>query len=300
MALPNPFKKNKPPAPPLEPVNERKQFVEKQHKELEGEYQKKVFIERYSRRIAIASIVVIGALFAGVAVWLSFDSIVNFFSPKEEPVVIVDKPPEDFAITPKDVKVVPSGIEDRFDVFARLENNNREWGVAELLYTFKLLNSAGAVIGEKSGNTYVLPGEQRSLIEVNVFTSDTPARVEITVDPQKVQRLKQDTRLDFSFPALSYSERIGKGQVRGTIKNETPFAFDQIDLDVIVFNRQNEIIALNKTNLNALTSGEERDFIALWPESLGSNLQVQVEPHVNVFLSSSFLNVYSNGAQLDF
>lgn len=300
MALKNPFKQKKKEVGPLKQVDPRKQFFDNQRAELDKEYQQKLFIEQYARRIGVSAVVVIAAIFGGLALWLGFDSIVAFFSNEPEPVEVVDMPPDDFAIKTEDIKVVPSGFEDRYDVFARLSNVDREWGVAELEYTFRLLNAAGEVVGEESDVTYILPGEQRSLLEVNVLVSDTPSSVEMEMNPRVVQKLKQITRLDFSFPFVAYDERLGKGRVRGTIKNDTAFAFDQVDLDIIVFNRQNEIVALNKTNVNALVSGEQRDFVVTWPEQLGSDLQVQVQPHVNVFLSSAFLNVYSEGAQIDF
>jgi hypothetical protein len=85
----------------------------------------------------------------------------------------------------------------------------------------------------------------------------------------------------------------GSSEATGILRNETPFEFNTIKLQVILKDANQKIIALNSTVINSVRSGESREFRAFWPNRFsGEVADMEVQADVNIFDSESFAKKY--------
>ncbi|MBU1118432.1 FxLYD domain-containing protein [Patescibacteria group bacterium] len=295
-----PFGIGKKPEEPLSPLDQRKKQVEAKEQDIDKEYDRKLFIVKYKRPFIYGAIAVILGIVLTIGIINGAKYIESFF-PEEDttPIVEEEKPSADFKITSKDVTII-SETDDSYDVFMRLVNTDPVWGVSKLAYTVVLKDAAGQEVGRKSGTTYSAPRSTRTLAVLGVDVAAEPASIEVLLDPVMVQKLKDFGSIQLTLKNVRYEDFRGRGRVTGTLVNDSPFSFNQVDLDVVLFNKQQEIVGINHTNVNAIRSGEERDFVVTWPDYLGESTQAIVEPSVDVFSSSAFMNEYQEGQELSY
>jgi len=285
----------------LSDLEERQKKLLSQEQKIDKEYQSKVFIVRHKRTIFITTIFVILGTLLILGIYGAYLFISSFF-PEEAVVeeVIEEKPPVDFKITSSDTVLLKDTTRGTYDVFTRLTNNNPEWGVSALDYSFILIDSAGNEVGRKEGKTYILPKSKRSLIAVNVEASAAVNSLEIQLKPDKVQKLTSVPTIDLEVLSPEYLQSGSKGKVRGDLLNSSPFSFEQVDLNLILYNKYQEVVGVNSTNVSSLLSGSRRNFTASWDSYDPSAVQVVVEPNVNVFKSDNFMKSYQGGQELEY
>lgn len=193
----------------------------------------------------------------------------------------------------KETGFIESGIVDKFDAYAYIENPNQELGASSFNYEFVLKDSGGTPIGVKSGTEFILPGEKKYITENNIDSHFFPSTAEFSIKNVEWIELKDY----FERPQLkvvnkSYNEinsGIGFSEATGLLKNESPFDFSKIRIKIILKDANGKIVALNATEMSSVKSGENRDFKVSWPSRFtGSIGNMEVQPEVNVFDSSSF------------
>jgi hypothetical protein len=292
---------NKEPKQELTPLEKRKQAVEQQQAQIDKEYGRKIFVEKYAKSLGLAAFLVVLFFFGVYGVVTNFQFFRDVFSTQPAPPpVIVDGPGEDFAITAQNPVIIENPDEASYDIFARMVNVDTEWGVSELDYTIELLSASGDVVGTRVGQTYILPQTRKALAEINIPASVKPVSLRIDFNPVKVQKLQDFGTIDFAVTGTRYFEFNNGGRVSGTFINNSPFGFDTIDVVVVLFDRNQNVVGVNRTVIGQVLSSQQRDFTLTWPEYQGEGIQVVVEPSVDVFSSSNFLNTFSQTQELDF
>lgn len=190
--------------------------------------------------------------------------------------------------------------DNRYDLVAKINNPNPNYGLARLSYSFEAYDGNNQLIWQKSGVDFVLPHENKYLIESNAAIDQTPARAELkieTVDKSQWQKLKDN----FVSPDIYVHDRQlnldyqpGGVQASGIIKNNSVFGFEQVFVTVVLFDKNKEILGVNKTEAQTVSAGEERYFSVFWPVSLpGETSVVEMTAETNVFLDENFMRNWS-------
>ncbi len=295
-----PFQK-KQPKKTLTPLEHREQMVAAQQNAIDKEFEKKIFIEKYGKSLILASILVVLFFFGLYGFFTNFQFIQSLFRTEPEaPQVVVEGPPEGFQITSETPTIIQNSDGATYDVFTRMINSDQEWGVSHLSYTVELLNASGKVVGSRKGSTYILPKSRKALAEINVPASGVPKSLRFNFVPEKVQKLRDFGAIELLVTDVAYTQFGTKGRATGTFVNKSPFAFESIDVVVVLFNKNQEIVGVNKTVIGSVLSSQQRDFSVTWPEYAGEGIQAVVEPSIDVFTSSNFLNTFSQTQELDF
>ena len=196
--------------------------------------------------------------------------------------------------------IVSSGVSGEYDFYGAVANPNNTFGSSEFKYKIALKDASGAVIAQKEGSSFILPGEKKYIVENNIPSSTMPASAEFTItDTAWTEFTGYYEKPDLQVVNKNFNlitSGVGFAEAKGLLKNKSPFAFDLIAIEIIVRDTNGKIIALNSTQMRTVQSGEERDFRALWPnrfpggESVG-DMEAQVE--VNIFRSDAFFKKYS-------
>ncbi|MEK7120034.1 MAG: hypothetical protein AAB824_00640 [Patescibacteria group bacterium] len=188
------------------------------------------------------------------------------------------------------------------DMVAEVSNKNYSLASDYIPYTFTLYDQAGQTLATKSGNFYILPGKSRFVIEQNIFVSRDPAKVDFKLgsikwndmatlvpnqnmqDINNIQLLNQD-------PALQ-KDPLGNPQLFSNMVNQSFYDFDLIEIDLVAYDANNNIIADGQTFIRTVKANEKRVFSITWPKNSlsASPVKFDVRATTNIFNPDNFLN----------
>ena len=195
--------------------------------------------------------------------------------------------------------VVSGGVADQYDFYSLISNPNNVFGSGKIDYEVDLKDANGNVLARREGTSFILPGEQKYIVENNLPAPVSPAGGEIIIkNTQWTQFDDYYKNPEIEIVNKNYStikSGVGFAEATGLLRNKSPFDFNEIVVRIILKDSSGKVLALNSTSMETVNSGQERDFRTFWPSKfLGSeNVQdmgTQVE--VNVFDSEAFVKKY--------
>jgi hypothetical protein len=192
---------------------------------------------------------------------------------------------------------VSSGIPGKYDFYALVSNPNTVYGSKKFDYEVDLKDASGKVVATRGGSDFILPGETKYLVEPDISVSDTPATTDIKItDSDWVELNSYYEEPDIQIVNKTYDQisgGVGFSQAYGLLKNNSPFDFDLIKIQIILKDADGNVLALNSTQMKTVKAGEQRDFTVAWPNSFpGTVSSMEAQAEVNVFNSDTFLKQY--------
>jgi len=189
---------------------------------------------------------------------------------------------------------------NQYDLIAKITNPNPNYGLAQINYTFKLYNSSGEEIKLQNGSSFILPGQEKYLIEGGVIIQDNPSRVDLVLEKAEITDW-QKFNADYSLPNIyilnkefkPVDNQPGVSQVSGLIRNDSAFDFNKIIVSIILFDGSGQMIGVNKTQASTVLAGEQRYFSALWyTPIMGSVISVETQADTNLLSDENFISKY--------
>ncbi len=176
------------------------------------------------------------------------------------------------------VKVFKVSEED-YDVLAKVVNPNQEYGSG----------NAGFALNGLSSNFYVLPNQTKYLV---LRSTDEIVGNQLNITNIEWEKLNLFKSSDVNFIV---TDTFFKGsEFEAVVFNDSDFDFDTVDVVVILYGEQDNVIAVNKTNINTLLSRTGRYFKAIWPEAVNGVVRTEVEVNTNLFKNSNFIKRYGS------
>lgn len=190
----------------------------------------------------------------------------------------------------------------QYDIVGKVHNPNDEIGASSFAYTVSLKDSAGNIIATRSGKSYILPQENKYLLEFNLSTEIEPAAVSLHIDAVEWERFfGYQAKPSINIYQKRYSpisSGAGFGEVYGLLSNESPYDFRAIVVRVILRDASNKPLALNMTEMRTVKSHEERDFRLVWPSAFAGTVErVEMEVDADVYHSDNFMRQYLPGGR---
>lgn len=201
----------------------------------------------------------------------------------------------------KELVFVPGGT-NMFDVLGRVYNANDEIGASSFRYTFELKDGSGQVLLTRTGQNFILPHQEKNLIESNLETTGSPASVTLTFRDivwEKASGYQEVPRvIIYQKQYNPVTNGFGFSEASGLLTNESPYDFRSIGIDVILRDQAGKPLAFNKTRQNTVKAGESRDFKLIWPKPFpGTVERVDMEIDADVYHSENFMKQYFPGGQ---
>ena len=196
--------------------------------------------------------------------------------------------------------------ESQYDLIAQISNPNPNFGLVKLNYAFKYYSASDFLLGEKKGETYILPNQTKYLVEAGINVSQPIERTEIVLAEAPKAEWQRLTS-DFELPDLYvYNKQFkilenqpAKAEASGIIKNKSVYDFDKVQIAVVLFDESKKVIGVNKTEARTILAGEERYFSTLWFNQFKKEMKsAEFQVDTNLFSQNNFMRRY--GAQEKF
>lgn len=200
-----------------------------------------------------------------------------------------------------EVAFVPGG-NGKYDVLGKVYNPSDVAGASLFVYTVVLKGSDGNVLATRSGESYILPQENKYILELNLETAVAPVAAAFSVERVEWARLSgYQEKPDVNIYQKSYSEissGAGFSEAKGLLMNRSPYDFRAITVKVVLRDSAGVPLAFNSTEIRTVRSSEERDFRLVWPNAFpGTVEKVEMEVDADVYHSDNFIRQYLPGGK---
>lgn len=190
-------------------------------------------------------------------------------------------------------KLLKVGDKD-YDFLAEIKNPNFDFGAADVFYELNLFDSGSGLIIAKRGSMSLLPGQSRFEVVSPIITKAEISRAEFKITSVTWERLKEFIPQNlFSVKNQKYSllpHSQGFSRFSGTLFNNSNFNFDRVDVLVVLYGLDGDILAVNKTDARTMLAKTERFFEVKWPASFkGEVSRIEISAHTDIFKNSNFL-----------
>lgn len=176
-------------------------------------------------------------------------------------------------------------VDGKYDVAALIENPNFNFGIKELNYTFKLYDIDNLFITEKSGKVFVNARDKFVVFEGGL---DTGQRIPI----KAIMELRTPlvwSRVDpnKSKPPVNQQDlQLTEGQspkLTATILNNSIIDLTNMIITAVIYDEDNNAIAVSQTFINYLKKGAVSDIAFTWPKPFAvTHPTIEIYPRIDL------------------
>ena len=195
-------------------------------------------------------------------------------------------------------KVIPI-TENNFDLVIEVRNPNNNWGAKSVGYALNIYSEQDENIASKQGSFYIIPQEDKYIVEPKISLSEKPGKVEFKIINTSWERLSgfRDLALRIKDKKIQTGGEV-QTKVSGVITNNTNYDLNKVELVGVIFGANNEIIAAGKTEVNTLLRGENRYFEINWPNQINEEVvSYEIKAYTDVFSPDNFINIQNRSIQ---
>ncbi len=192
---------------------------------------------------------------------------------------------------PKDVSVIWARavpvVNTVVDAAAFVKNTNEILASPLLEYRFTLSDEKG-VVAERVGRTYLYPQERTYIVEANIPVARTPTKVEFSIIKSQWQ-LYEESPPNITVHGKEYkleqeTASTSRSVVETQLFNDSPFDFRTVDVSFLLFDKNENLIGVNKTIVERFLTRTDREVRTVWPGVVAGGVDsVIVAPRVSTF-----------------
>jgi hypothetical protein len=181
-----------------------------------------------------------------------------------------------------------------YDLAAKLTNPNDQYGFELVDYSIRLYEGAD-LVGEKQGQTYLLPNETVYLIEIGIKSKGKPDNAKVVINNSQFEEFKgsSEPKLEVINDRFNYPENSSVFfETNFQVANRSSYLFYKVELYALVKDRRGNILALNKGFINSVQPGDIRDHRFFWPKEFeGQAASVELKARSNIFDEKNIRNL---------
>ena len=185
-----------------------------------------------------------------------------------------------------------------YDFLAKVTNPNTDYGSPDVEYEISFFNTSGTKISQKTGSFYILPGQTKYIIDSPLKFQERISRADFSiksVDWQKLSSLAM-TGVSLVVRNSSYNSILQSGifaKVGGDVLNNSDFDLNKVNVSVVLFDLENNPLAIGRTEINTFLAKTSRGFEITWfVPFVGDVVRVDAEANTDIFENSNFLRQY--------
>lgn len=182
-----------------------------------------------------------------------------------------------------------------YDLVAKIKNQNQNYGSGKIPYQFKVYDKSNNLIAGIPGQTYLLPNQSKYLVKAKIEAVNSIGKINLSFGEAEWRKMD-----DYEVPQLAVQQKEyyrlkepepGFSQVKGVLVNRSNFDFEQVEIDVLLYDSLNKLVGINTTEIRTILSGQERDFFATWFNEIDSQVvSIEIEAETNIFDPDNYLS----------
>lgn len=180
-----------------------------------------------------------------------------------------------------------------YNLVAQIENPNINFGASYFDYEFILYDKNNIEITKKMGKGYIMPRERKYILEMFVDASQSPSKVVLNISGVKWQESKDNARLNVTkvvYSDLKFEIAGAYSEVTGIIANQSSYNYNEVAVNIVLYDQSGNVVSVNKTGINTLLSQEERSFRALWYAPLAVKIgKIDISAATNLYNTDNLL-----------
>lgn len=169
---------------------------------------------------------------------------------------------------------------NKYDLAAKIENPNQNWGSKELVYSFKLFDKDDILISEKEGKTFLNPREKAVIFENSVSSGNRePKRVSLRILKNK-WKYSENPAPDFLLVKKEFHKAASA--LTTEIKNNSAFDAESVFVTAALMDQDGNVFAVTSTKIDNIPSGEKSSAVFSWQTEFPKEPSfIEVIPRVN-------------------
>lgn len=170
-----------------------------------------------------------------------------------------------------------------YNILAYVENPNIEAGTKEITYKFKIRDSAGVLLYEKTNKTFVPPNKNFAIIESGIDLKDkVPGRpIEFNFLSGAVWQKMEPKELGLVSLSKTITNEDTIPRVSAVLSNKTLKTISNIEVIAILYDIEDNAVAFSSTKIDSIAKESFEEVIFTWPEPLASKIyRIEIIPKV--------------------
>lgn len=192
-----------------------------------------------------------------------------------------------------------STSENNYDIVAEVENINSNWGAKSVGYQLDIYNGNNENIFSKQGTFYILPQENKYVVDSKIFLEQTPEKMEFKIINTSWQ--KPSGFRELALRVRDKKIQTGEGvqnRISGVVNNSTNYDLGKVEIVGIILSTDNEIIAAGKTEVNTLIRNENRYFEINWPHIISQEIgSYDMKAYTDIFSTENLKDIEDRNIQ---
>lgn len=185
-----------------------------------------------------------------------------------------------------------------YDVLFRVINGNPNFGSGQTAYQLTLYDESRNSVLTQAGDFYILPGQAKYVYLPLPAVKAVATRAEVKILSANWQMIGSDFNQNLPLTVKNYDYHLatqpGRAtELSGTMRNDSDFALEQVDLVVVLF-KNGLPVAANQTNVRTAGAKQDNGFLVFWQNLPvdGSPERVDIEVGTNIFQDANFIRRY--------
>ncbi|MBU1036581.1 hypothetical protein KKF32_00920 [Patescibacteria group bacterium] len=168
---------------------------------------------------------------------------------------------------------------NRYDVFAQIENPNDDYAVNKIIYQFE-----SGEFTTPTSTIFLFPRQKTFLMSLANFSNRRLSQMNLKIHTLKWQKIKLAAnfpKLNFEVSKVDFHQGDSRSWATFSATNETIYNFREVQWQAILYSGQG-IIGVNQIRLDDFVGGQTREITISWFERLPRISKVEVLPVVNL------------------
>lgn len=174
-----------------------------------------------------------------------------------------------------------------YTVTAYFENQNRESGVYNIPYRFRVYDNENVIITERRGETFIGPNQNSAVVETAIQTGNRiPFEVffEFDQEPVWLEAPEKFSRSQITVTEQNLEDTEAGPRLDMKLFNRGLDDLSDVEIIVILYDIEGNAITASKTVIDKFISTTTETVVFTWPETFDRPVvEIEMIPRFNVF-----------------
>jgi len=218
------------------------------------------------------------AIIGGISLWAVRTFSIPVTTPTPDPIAQL-----------KPLEVVSTKLftnsDQSYDLLVQIKNPNTKFGSGDVRYTIMLDDQ------KITGSSYILPGQIKYIVHPAIRTTRPVISADLKISSVAWQELDPLAVRGVQFAVTN--SNLSEKRLQGFILNNSDFDVGRVDVAVVLFDANNEPLAVNRSTIYTFLAHTTRGFEVSWPSAFEKTAaRSTIEAQANLFENSAFIRTY--------